>query len=341
MTILPFKPAFQIARVEENKRWLIEELWADQAVGLIGGEPKLGKSFLALNIAVSIASGALCLRRFKPAQTGRVLLFAAEDSLHIVRQRLEGICLASNIQLHNLDIQVITVPTLRLDVAADRNRLKDTVKHLRPKLLLLDPFVRLHARDENSSSDVAPILGYLRDLQRHYQLAVILVHHARKGANNIRAGQALRGTSELHAWGDSNMYLRRYGNDLTLTVEHRAAAPIPDIPVAIQGHNNQLSLMVIESKPASTQEKKTSAFDRVVNVLKRTNTPLPFSDLRKACHIRTERLSETLRELRKNGTIIKTRQGYQLQADGVSRFPFPKTLTSPGKGKAEITPTQS
>ena len=40
MMILPFKPAFQLACVEKNKRWLIEELWADQAVGIIGGEPK-------------------------------------------------------------------------------------------------------------------------------------------------------------------------------------------------------------------------------------------------------------------------------------------------------------
>ena len=34
--------------------------------------------------------------------------------------------------------------------------------------------------------------------QRH-AVAVILVHHARKGAGNIRAGQALRGSSEFHA----------------------------------------------------------------------------------------------------------------------------------------------
>ena len=47
--------------------------------------------------------------------------------------------------------------------------------------------------------------------------------------------------------------------------------------------------MVVESKPAPTKVKKASTLDRVVNVLKQTNTPLPFSDLRKACHVRTER----------------------------------------------------
>ena len=33
--------------------------------------------------------------------------------------------------------------------------------------------------------------------------------HAKKGAGHVRAGQALRGSSEFHAWGDSNLYLRR------------------------------------------------------------------------------------------------------------------------------------
>jgi len=51
-----------------------------------------------------------------------------------------------------------------------------------------------------------------------------MVHHSRKGAGAARAGHALRGSSEFHAWGDSNLYLRRDSDDrLTLTGGHRAA----------------------------------------------------------------------------------------------------------------------
>jgi hypothetical protein len=56
---------------------------------------------------------------------------------------------------------------------------------------------------------------------------VLAFHHAKKGAGRARAGQALRGSSEFHAWGDSNLYLRRDGDDLSLSVEHRAAPSIP------------------------------------------------------------------------------------------------------------------
>ena len=131
---------------------------------------------------------------------------------------------AAGVALADLDIQVITAPTLRLDLDADRRSLAETVAKLQPRLLILDPFVRLHRIDENASGEVAPLLAYLRELQRRHGVAVLVVHHAKKGAGSARAGQALRGSSEFHAWGDSNLYLRRDGDDLALTVEHRAAA---------------------------------------------------------------------------------------------------------------------
>jgi RecA-family ATPase len=72
-------------------QWLVQGLWSDEAVGILGGEPKCCKSFLALDLAVSVASGTPCLRRFAVRRTGPVLLFPAEDSLAVVRRRLEGI----------------------------------------------------------------------------------------------------------------------------------------------------------------------------------------------------------------------------------------------------------
>ena len=143
---------------------------------------------------------------------GRVLLYAAEDAHHIVRQRLEGICSAAGLALADLDVQVITGPTVRLDLEIDRKALDATIAKLAPRLLVLDPFVRLHRIDENASGEVAPLLAYLRELQRRHGVAVIVVHHAKKGAGRARGGQALRGSSEFHAWGDSNLYLRRNGD---------------------------------------------------------------------------------------------------------------------------------
>src|SRR2546425_9918248 len=68
-TPLPVRRAHDLDAQAPEHRWLIEELWAAEAVGIVGGEPKCGKSFLALDVAVAVASGAPCLRRVWPPPT--------------------------------------------------------------------------------------------------------------------------------------------------------------------------------------------------------------------------------------------------------------------------------
>src|SRR4249920_4253735 len=109
MTLLPVEPASRLAERAEEHRWLVTGLWSEQAVGIVGGEPKCCKTFLALDLAVAVASGTPCLRHFTVPHPGRVLLYAAEDALHVVRQRLEGICAAAGCRLIDVDVQVITV----------------------------------------------------------------------------------------------------------------------------------------------------------------------------------------------------------------------------------------
>ena len=79
MSLLPVEPAWRLADRAEDQRWRVTGLWSEQAVGIIGGEPKCCKSFLALDLAVAVAAGVPCLRRFAVPRAGRVLLYAAED----------------------------------------------------------------------------------------------------------------------------------------------------------------------------------------------------------------------------------------------------------------------
>jgi len=313
MSLLPVEPAYRLAERAEEQRWLITSLWSEQAVGIIGGEPKCCKSFLALDLAVAVAAGTPCLRRFAVPRPGRVLLYAAEDALHIVRRRLEGICAAAAVALAELDVQVITAPTVRLDLEADRRALDETVAKLKPRLLVLDPFVRLHRIDENASGEVAPLLAYLRELQRRHGLAVVVVHHAKKGAGRIRAGQALRGSSEFHAWGDSNLYLGRNGDDLTLTVEHRAAPALKPIKIELIEAGEALALEL--AAPAEAAKQLPSPLDeRITAALTDATRPLPFSELRGLCRVRTASLYERLAALTTAGRVIKSDHGYRLTA---------------------------
>jgi len=306
----PFVAAGKLPTRAPEQRWLIEQVWSAEAVGIIGGEPKCGKSFLALDLAVSVASGTPCLGRFPVAARGRVLLFAAEDPLDVVRVRLEGLTTARTLDLNRLPLYVITVPSLRLDSDEHRDRLADTVDKVKPALLVLDPFVRLHAIDENAAGDVAPLLAYLRQLQRTHHLAVALVHHARKDAARARPGQALRGSSEFHAWGDSNLYLRRREPLLRLSIEHRAAAAPDDLTLELCAE--PLTLRIADPTPITDPPAELSPAQRIEHALATATAPLGVRELRAACRIRSETLCATLDALTTAGRVVKSPAGYTL-----------------------------
>lgn len=310
---LPICRAADLGTRPPEQRWLVERLWAERAVGIVGGEPKCCKSFLALDIAVSVASGRPCLRRYAVKQPGPVLLFAAEDALHVVRERVAGICAAADVDLDALPLHVITAPTVRLDLPRDQKRLRRTVEQLSPRLLVLDPFVRLHRVDENAAADVAPLLAFLRQLEREIETAVLLVHHARKGASHARAGQALRGSSELHAWGDSNLYLRRRAQALLLAVEHRAAAPIDALALELRAERDALALRIVEDAgPTKVDPAPPTAHERIEAALADLDEPVSRRALRAACRMRMATLCEALNDLVDAGRVLERDGRYVL-----------------------------
>lgn len=314
MLAFPFCKASELADVSARADWLVEGLWGEGAVGILGGEPKCCKSFLALDLAVAVASGLPCLGRFQVARPGLVLLFAAEDALSIVRRRLGSIAASRGICLDNLDIQVITAPRIRLDLKEDIAALDSTISELKPRLLILDPFVRLHRIDENSSSEVSAVLEKLRDMQRRHGMAILVVHHSKKGGGSSRAGQALRGSSEFHAWGDSNLYMRRTGDRLVLSAEHRAAAPTSGIDLALIEDGEKLALEIQENQQKKDDEEHLSPEQRIEMALY-SSSPMALSRLRETCGIRMSTLCSALKNLVKIGRVKRTDSGYLLAAD--------------------------
>jgi AAA domain len=210
-------------------------------------------------------------------------------------------------------VEVITAPALRLDAPKDRQRLSNTVQARQPHLLILDPLIRLHRLDENDASQIAGLLSYLRQLQRTFHVAVLVVHHARKDANAIRPGQALRGSSELHGWGDSNLYMRRRGDQLTLSTEHRAAASQDHIPLKLTQTGSALALSVANDSSTPELDSEASALQRVHQILAGLDQPVTVQQLRKLCALRTATVCSCLAQLADNGVVSHDSRGYQLK----------------------------
>lgn len=306
---LPVVRVDQIAREENAPRWLVEPLWGESSVGVIGGAPKCAKTWLGLDLALSVATGTACLGRYAVARPGPVLVYLAEDALTVVRERVEGMARHRGLKLAGVEIHVITVPSLRLDREPHRQRLLETARRLRPRLLLLDPLVRLHGIDENSATEVAGLLAYFRLLQRQLDLSVILVHHTRKNAaGGMAAGQGLRGSSDLHAFGDSNLYLRRVQQRLVLSTEHRAAPASP--PVHLELVSDPAETTHLEVVREHRDEPRHTLADQVLALLP-DGTTLTRGKLRAALAIQNQRLGPVLDALEKAGRICHTSAGWQ------------------------------
>ena len=307
---LPVVRAALLADARPERRWLVESLWARAGVGIVGGAPKCCKSWLALDLALSVASNTPCLGRFPVHDPGPALVYLAEDAPTDLKLRLSGLCRHRGLDLARVPLDVITAPALRLDLDRDRSRIDRTLRAHTPRMLLLDPFVRLHRVDENSAADVSALLAFLREMQREHDVAIVVVHHAKKGGT-VHAGQALRGSGDFHAWTDSAVYVRRLRDHLAVTVEHRAApAPEPfDLAlVAIDDGPAHLDIIEPDDATATTHSDLRA---RLLELIAPRPAGISRDDLRSALHVRNERIGPLLAALAKDGFLTRERGNWK------------------------------
>lgn len=301
------------ADAAQRPRWLVRDLWTSQGVGFLAGSPKSMKTWLGLDLAISVASNTPCLDRFPVDEPGPVLAYLAEDRHREVRQRVAAICNHRNIPIASLALHFIAVPSLKLHIDDDCLRLQSTVAQLKPKLLLLDPLVRIWNADENSAQEISRLLGFLRTLQRKHRIAVLLVHHFTK-RSHARLGQGLRGSGDIWAWSDDNAYLLRRDDQLLLNLEHRsAAAPAPitlrlvDSPNSCAAH---LEIVDQQTNPNSATNNHLPLPDQILALLRAASSPLTRDTMRKNLRVNNQRLGQVLLELEASRLIKRTPSGW-------------------------------
>jgi len=315
--VLPVVKAAALETPSNRQPWLIEGLWTAEAVGVIGGQPKSGKTTLALDMAVSVASASSCLGTFPVHTPGPVLLYAAEESAATLRCRLQTITSLRGLDFDQLDVRVIVTNSLRLDRPDDQARLDATVTLHRPVLLILDPLIRIHMADENASADIAALLGYLRALQRKCGTAIALVHHVRKQvSSSTGAGYSLRGSSDLYAWLDSFLYLRKNRDQLTLSAEHRSAPPLGPLQLELASLPDagvQLKTAALADPEADVAEDPL--LSRIMLLLTNARESCTVEALRAKLQVRNQRVVLALRQLCSEGKVQRLAHGYAIVTD--------------------------
>src|SRR5258708_39977106 len=100
------------------------------------------------------------------------------------------------------------------------NHFLNAARQAAAEVIVLDPLYSTHDQDENDTRSMAALCQSLLRLRDASKAALIVVHHVRKSITRFEIGSAFRGSSALHAVGDSYLLLTRPSPQLP-TVELR------------------------------------------------------------------------------------------------------------------------
>src|SRR5690606_4223979 len=104
----------------------------------------------------------------------------------------------------------------------------------------------------------------------------------------------------------------RAGDELTLSIEHRAAPSLPGMALELAQGGDALALEVRPSAAASTTPPPSSVDERITAALMNANGALPIAQLRAICRVRNATLHERLSALTQSGRLVRGTEGYRL-----------------------------
>jgi hypothetical protein len=293
-----------------------------QGILFIGGEPKVGKSLLVANLALSLAAGRDRIGFPIPAPR-RVLVCQFElpvpqfvGRLAIMRGALgpEGTPAAD---------QQLLVDTRAaghmLSAAQGLGHFVSAAKTASAEVIVLDPLYSTHDQDENDTHAMAALCQSLLRLRDASRAALIVVHHVRKSIGRHEIGSAFRGSSALHAVGDSYLLLTRPSPQLAtveLRFQFRYAAPPPPRLFELNPKTLWFSSCCSPPTPAAPRRKvqKTDVTRAIANVGEQAR----YTQLRGEIM----NLTECSKRTAQLAIDQARRQGWIVQEDGQYRLPL-------------------
>jgi len=195
-----------IARVDAAgpPAWLIEGLWPADAYGVLAAEDKAGKTWAALDLAVSVAAGHPWFGRFACPTPGRVLVFLGEGGERSIVRRLRAIAAHKAVDLDQLAAEPGLRLCFRVPKLRDTSDLAELEAELgdRPaRLAILDPLYLAAAGQANGGNlyEMGAILTPIQAICQAAGAALVVVTHWNK-TGEVTGPKRITGAGPS-AWG--------------------------------------------------------------------------------------------------------------------------------------------
>jgi RecA-family ATPase len=192
-----------------SREWLCEPLVPAFTVTLLAGDGGTGKSLLAMQLSVAVASPQAAKWCGLSVASGAVLYLSAEDDVDEIHRRLASICEASGLNVEDLDrLSIIALAGEDAVLAApDKAGLKTTplfaaieqqIEAERPVLVVADTLADIFAGQENERAQARQFVGLLRGWAIRYDTTILLLSHP--SLSGLASGTGMSGST---AWGNS------------------------------------------------------------------------------------------------------------------------------------------
>ena len=165
---------------------------------ILAGAPKVGKSWLALDMALSIAIGEKLLGR--ETKRGTALYLCLEDSYTRIQNRLFELTNEPSENLHF----AIMAGALGGELEKQIEQFKS--QHSDLKIIIIDTLQKIRSGDETSYASDYKELSVLKNLADKLRVAILLVHHTRKCRDNDPFNM-ISGTTGISGCVDGSMVM--------------------------------------------------------------------------------------------------------------------------------------
>lgn len=185
----------------EDCGWLIEGVWPADAYGIIAAESKAGKTWLALDLAASVALSEPFLGKYTTSEPAPVLYYSGEGGTRNIRRRLRAILDSKNCDRDDPRLEglhIVTRPP-RLSDSRHIQAMKTDAREIRPRLIVLDPLYLSLGANMASLNEVGAELAELQQVSEDIGAALVVVHHWNKTGTGT--GRARMSGAGAEQWG--------------------------------------------------------------------------------------------------------------------------------------------
>ena len=167
---------------------IIKGLLNKQELHICSAPAKAGKTLLQLNIAIAVAKGDSFLGHFETVRN-KVLILQTEVSPTNFLGRLKQV---TGGDIKNFENSII-ISTERIKINEEKGlkKLKNAIEKYKPGLVILDPLYTLHSLNEDSSTDMGPLMTRLMEVIQTSDSGCLLIHHQGKNPNGHRGSSSL------------------------------------------------------------------------------------------------------------------------------------------------------